>query len=304
MRCARKIEEILAKTEGVEYFTTIAGYSLLSSTSAPYTGFYLRRAQALGRARRRGAADAAIMPRPERSKFGPRSPRRSVFAFAPPAIPGIGTGGGFSFLLQDRSGGTVEFLAQNLQKFLEAARKRPELARRQHHLPRRGAPDLRRRRPRQGAQAGRADRRRLPDAPGLPGRHLRERLQPLRPPVEGLPAGRGRRTASRPRTSGQFYVRNNDGNMVPLSAVADRRSTSSGPEFTTRFNLFRAAQVIGQPGARATARARRMEALEEVARRPCRARWATTGPDLSYQEKKAAGRHGGGLRASRSSSSS
>src|SRR5262245_66222399 len=46
----------------------------------------------------------------------------------PPAIPGLGNAGGFSFWLQDRSGGSVEFLDQNLQKFLAACRRRPELA--------------------------------------------------------------------------------------------------------------------------------------------------------------------------------
>jgi len=51
-----------------------------------------------------------------------------AFAFSPPAIPGLGNSGGFSFWLQDRSGGPVELLDQNLQKFLAAARQRPELA--------------------------------------------------------------------------------------------------------------------------------------------------------------------------------
>ena len=59
------------------------------------------------------------------------------------------------------------------------------------------AADLRRRRPRQGPQAGRRDQRRLPDAAGVPRRHLRQPVQPLRPPVAGLPAGRGR--GPRPR---------------------------------------------------------------------------------------------------------
>src|SRR4030095_8047062 len=54
-------------------------------------------------------------------------PEAIAFAFMPPAIPGLGNSGGFSFWLQDRSGGSVEFLDQNLQRFLEAARKRPEL---------------------------------------------------------------------------------------------------------------------------------------------------------------------------------
>ncbi len=55
-------------------------------------------------------------------------PEAMAFVFMPPSIPGLGSAGGFSFWLQDRSGGTVEFLDQNLQKFLEACRQRPELA--------------------------------------------------------------------------------------------------------------------------------------------------------------------------------
>ena len=51
------------------------------------------------------------------------------FAFSPPAIPGVGTSGGVTFILEDRSGKGGTFLAQNLKTFLEAAKKRPELAR-------------------------------------------------------------------------------------------------------------------------------------------------------------------------------
>jgi hypothetical protein len=50
-----------------------------------------------------------------------------AFAFPPPAIPGVGTSGGFTFVLEDRAGKDVSFLSQNLQTFLAAARKRPEL---------------------------------------------------------------------------------------------------------------------------------------------------------------------------------
>ena len=55
-------------------------------------------------------------------------PEAVAFAFMPPSIPGLGNAGGFSFWLQDRSGGSIEFLDAELQKFLAAARKRPELA--------------------------------------------------------------------------------------------------------------------------------------------------------------------------------
>ena len=55
-------------------------------------------------------------------------PEAQAFAFAPPAIPGIGTSGGATFMLEDRSGQGVEFLAQNTERFLQAARQRPEFA--------------------------------------------------------------------------------------------------------------------------------------------------------------------------------
>src|SRR5262249_3004471 len=61
------------------------------------------------------------------SELSSQVPEAVAFAFAPPAIPGLGNSGGFSFWLQDRSGGSVEFLGQNVQKFLAAVRQRPRL---------------------------------------------------------------------------------------------------------------------------------------------------------------------------------
>src|SRR6476469_6590672 len=55
-------------------------------------------------------------------------PQGIAFSFSPPAIPGVGTSGGFTFVLEDRSGKDIGFLADNVTKFLAAARKRPELA--------------------------------------------------------------------------------------------------------------------------------------------------------------------------------
>jgi hypothetical protein len=87
----------------------------------------------------------------------------------------------------------VELLSDSLQKFLEAARKRPELAAVNSTF-RAGVPqvyaDVG---PRQGDQAGSGGGRRLPDAAGLPGRPLREPVQPLRPPVARVPPVGGRR---------------------------------------------------------------------------------------------------------------
>jgi HAE1 family hydrophobic/amphiphilic exporter-1 len=56
-----------------------------------------------------------------------RLPQGTVFSFSPPAIPGVGTSGGFQFVLEDRAGRDVQFLADNLAKFMAAVRKRPEI---------------------------------------------------------------------------------------------------------------------------------------------------------------------------------
>ena len=55
------------------------------------------------------------------------------FAFPPPAIPGVGTSGGVTFVLEDRSGKGLKFLADNLQKFMAAAQKAPGVRQRLHH---------------------------------------------------------------------------------------------------------------------------------------------------------------------------
>ena len=55
-------------------------------------------------------------------------PQGAAISFSPPAIPGVGTSGGFTFVLEDRGGNDIPYLAANVDKFLAAARKRPEIA--------------------------------------------------------------------------------------------------------------------------------------------------------------------------------
>jgi HAE1 family hydrophobic/amphiphilic exporter-1 len=93
-----------------------------------------------------------------------------------------------------------------------------------------------------------------------------------------------------PEDIGRFYVRNDDGNMVPLSTVVNTRRVF-GPEYTQRFNLFRAAQITGQPGAGYSS-GEAMAALEEVARKVLPPEMGYDWADLSYQERQAAGRSG------------
>src|SRR4030095_596696 len=121
---SRKIESILQKQDGVLYFTKIDGFSLLNRVSASYNAFFF---VALKPWSERDVTAQTIL-KSLNGQLSSQVPAAVAFAFMPPAIPGLGNSGGFSFWLQDRSGGSVEFLDQNLQKFLAAARQRPELA--------------------------------------------------------------------------------------------------------------------------------------------------------------------------------
>src|SRR5262249_547853 len=84
-----------------------------------------------------------------------------------------------------------------------------------------------------------------------------------------------------------YYVRNNDGNMVPLSALVTTGNIS-GPEYTNRFNLYRAAQVIGA-AAPGYSSGQAMAVLEETAKQTLPPEIGYDWADLSYQEKQATG---------------
>lgn len=58
---------------------------------------------------------------------GSQLPEGSVIAFAPPALPGLGMVGGFTLMLEDRSGGSLDELDSIAQKFIAAAKERPEI---------------------------------------------------------------------------------------------------------------------------------------------------------------------------------
>ena len=147
-------------------------------------------------------------------------------------------------MLEDRAGKDVQFLADNLKKFMAAARKRPEIARPDHHVPAQRAAGIRRRRPRQGAQAGRR-RSTTSTAPSRPSWAACSSTTSTASAASGRSTSRPRaNTAQNPENLGQFYVRNAAGDMVPLSALTKFESRT-GPEFTMRYNVYRSAQING-----------------------------------------------------------
>ncbi len=122
---SREIEAMLSHMPGVESTTSVIGFSLLSLTRSSYNAFFFVTLKEWKDRTKREEQYQFIRQSLNR-KLG-AMPQGIAFSFSPPAIPGVGTAGGFTFVLEDRSGGDIRFLADNLNKFMAAARKRPEI---------------------------------------------------------------------------------------------------------------------------------------------------------------------------------
>ena len=278
---AKKIEAILKDTPGVQTYNTVVGFSLLSFVNTTYNAFYFVTLKPWGERGSGLTADAILRNLNQRLAAVPDA---QIFGFPPPAIPGIGTSGGATFMLEDRSGQGVEFLAQNTDRFLQAARQRPEFA----SLTSTFIPSA----PQVFADVDR-------DKVLKQGVDLDSVYQTLQTFMGGLfvnyfnrfgrvwqvyvqAEGEFRTEAD---NVGLFRVRNNDGDPVPLSTVVTMKTTS-GPEFTLRFNGYRAAQINGSlaPGYSS---GQGRQALEEVFAQTMPREMGFDYSGMSFQEQAA-----------------
>ena len=277
-----KLQEVASAIPGVEHVTTVEGFSLLSLVRTSYNAFGFISMKEWGGRTTRAQQFQEIKARLNAafSKF----PESVAFGFSPPAIPGVGTSGGFTFILEDRSGSEVKFLSDNLDKFMAAARKRPEIA----GLSTTFLPSV----PQQFVTVDR-------DKVIKQGVAINDVYRTIQAFMGGLfinyfnrfgrqwqvyiEAEGDYRTKS--ENVGQFYVRNAAGGMVPLSALT-RFESGSGPEFTMRFNEYRSAQLNGgaAPGYSTN---QAMKALEETFAETMPAQMGFDYSGMSFQEKKA-----------------
>src|SRR6266478_232184 len=254
-----KLDAILKDTPGVKYYTGVGGFSLRSAVSTTYNGFYFVSLEPWDQRNEKGLTADVIIRDLNRRLAG--VPAAQAFAFAPPAVPGIGTAGGVTFMLEDRAGKDPAFLAESTAKFLEAARKRPEFSLVFTTL----LPSV----PQLFAEVDR-------DKVLKQGIELSSVYQTLQAFLGGTFVNYFNRFGrvwqvyvqaegdfrTRAENVGQFYVRNATGQTVPLSTLVAIRP-ANGPEFTTRFNEYRAAQINGLLAPGFTTR-QGMRALEEV----------------------------------------
>src|SRR5579864_7138619 len=279
---AEQVEKVLADTPGVEYTTSVIGFSLLSFVRTSYNGFFFVTLKPWDERTTREEQFQEIKARLNGNLS--KLPGGIAFSFSPPAIPGVGTSGGFQFVLEDRAGRDVKFLADNLNKFLAAARKRPEIGLISTtflpNVPQRFVDVDRDKALKQGVAVSDVYRTIQAYMGGLFINYFNDFGRQWQVYVEAEAGYR-----SNADNLGQFYVRNSQGNMVPLSALANF-TPREGPEFTMRYNEYRSAQINGSaaPGYssdQATA------ALEEVFKQTMPHEMGFDYMGMSYQEQKA-----------------
>jgi HAE1 family hydrophobic/amphiphilic exporter-1 len=280
----KKIEKIMAETPGVQYCTTVEGFSLLSQVQATYNAFFFVTLKPWDE---RKKASEQILPirahiNAELSKLS----EATAAAFSPPSIPGVGTSGGFTLMLEDRSGSQDNaFLSANVDKFLAAARKRPELAGIiSTYLP--NVPQV----------YAKVDRDKVLKL----GVSLNDVYTTLQTFMGGyfvnyfnrfgrqwqvyLEAEDSYRTKA--ENMMQFYVRNNRGQPVPLSAFTTVQYRT-GPEFVMHYNEYPCAQINGA-AAPGYSSGQATKALEEVFAQSMPPGMGHDYFGMSFQEQQAA----------------
>ncbi len=279
---SKKAEKILSEIPEIEFVTNATGYSLLSSSMASNNGFLFVSLKDWS-VRDKTAKEIIDMVNIRMAK---EINSGQVFAFGPPAIPGLGNGSGFSIMVQDKGGSTTQFLSEQTNKFVAAANARPEIGKAfttfQATVPQRFMDVDKEKALKLGINLND-----LYETVGafMGGSYVNDftkfgRL--YKTYIQAEPAYRVDESQIN-----NFFIKNNQGEMVPLSTVVTIRPIS-GPDYTNRFNLYRAVEVTGGPAPGYTS-ADAMAALKEVAQETLPDNMTTSWNAMSYEENKASG---------------
>lgn len=238
----KKITDKVLKDPGVTDVIAVSGYSLIGG-AGPNNGLGIvilkdwdeRTSPELGL--------KALIPRLQGQLWA--MPDAQIMVFNPPPIPGLGTGSGFEFQLQDVQGRDSKELAQVLNGLVYSANQRSELTQ-VYSTFRANVPQY----------FLEVDR----DKAKSQGVALSDIFMALQANLGSLyinDFNKFSRTykvmiqaegeyRSNPSDLSNYYVRNNEGEMVPLMTLAQLKPIQ-GPTSITHFNLYRSAKISGQP---------------------------------------------------------
>ena len=280
---AKSVEEALAKVPGVEAVTSVVGFSLLSFTQSTYNSFFFVTLKDWDQRKSKDQQFTALQQNMAKALGGVR--QGLAFSFPPPAIPGVGSSGGVSFVLEDRTGkNDQQFLTANLGKFLGALGKRPEIAIAiPTYFP--AVPQLFAEVDREKVSQQQVNQSDVyTTMQTFMGGYLVNYFNRFGRQWQTYIEAEGEYRTN-PANIGQFYVTSANGNRVPLSSLV-KVSRTTGPEFTTRFNEYEAAQLTinGAPGYSS---GQVMAALEQVFAQTMPKGMGFDYSGLSFQEHKA-----------------
>ncbi|MFP5208963.1 MAG: efflux RND transporter permease subunit [Acidobacteriota bacterium] len=280
---AKQVENLILSTPGVQNVSTVVGYNMLSGVTSTFNAFFFVSFKPWDERKSKEESYESIKKNINRALSKVTS--GIAFSFPPPAIPGVGTSGGVTFILQDRSGKDLEFLGKNLQTFLAAARKRPELASvtttALFGVPQVGVTVDKAKVLTQQIDLGSVFQTLQAFMGGTLVNYFNRFGRQWQVYVQA--DGEYRTEA---KNLGKFYVKNATGQMVPLSTLTGTENRS-GPSFTMRFNQFQSVQ-LNAAAAPGFSSGQAIAALEDIFKQTMPTEMGFDYMGMSYQEKKAA----------------
>ena len=280
-----KLEKQIRSQPGVENAMAIVGYDILEGAMKPNSAAIFT---GLAPWEERKTPELGIS-RQIQSVFqkGAKLPEATVLALNPPALPGMGSVGGFTLMLEDRSGGTLQELENVSQQFLAAARQRPEIGM-VYSTYKANTPGFR----------FKVDREKA-EKLGVPVSDVFSTLQTFLGGVQVNDFNRfGRSLKVIMQAEPQYrndiesvrylFLKSSNGTMVPLNTLIIPEPLNA-PATIKRFNAARALQINGQP-ASGYSSGQAITALEEVAKQVLPAGFTYTWDGQSREEKISGGR--------------
>jgi len=278
----KQYDEVVRKIPGVADVVEIVGFSFLSGITNSSSGTSFLPLKPWGE---RGPDQSAQKILQQLQKETSKIRDANFLIINPPSIPGIGSGGGFEFILEDRTGGQLGALVGNMGELLTKANQNPELTRVFTVF--------------------------NPNTPQVEYAIDRERAKTLGIPISDIFGalqtffggsyindfnlfGRTYRVTAQadgaarasPEAVNQLYVRSKDGDMVPLSTLVSAKMRQT-PDYIERFNIFRSVTINGS-GAPGVSSSEAMAAMEKLsAELPAGFMHEWSG--VSFQERRASG---------------
>jgi hydrophobe/amphiphile efflux-1 (HAE1) family protein len=274
-----RIQHDLMSVPGVHAVATLGGYSLLSAFAAPDLSSLIVTLEPWHERESKDLSLRSIVM-DVYAKLN-AYPEAAAFPFIPPTIPGLGNNSGFNFELQDLSGHSVQELANVAERVTDAAQKRPEIGT-LHNSMRVYIPQIK-------LDLDRDKTRAL----GVNVSDVFTNLQALLGGIVVNQFTLFNRTwnvmiqaepdfRADAKSIASIYVRNNQGQMVPISTLVKARQTV-GPDMIQHFNSNREVELVGSNAA-AYSSGQALAAMEDVAKKTVPKGFGYGWSGTSYQQ--------------------